>query len=157
MKRNWQYLLYWLARLILAAVFIYAGVVKILDPRGFAISIDNYQMLPYILVVLMAIILPWIEVLAGLALLIGKWIRGSALIFMVLNTVFIIALASALARGLNIDCGCFTTSETGAQVGIRKIIEDLILLIMAGYVFVKAGKTKQYYDRMSGDEVMEHP
>ncbi len=140
MKKSWHTLLFWLARLILAAVFIYAGGVKILDPRGFAVNIDNYQILPYILVVLMAIILPWVEVLAGLALLIGKWLRGSALIFMVLNAIFIIAIASALARGLNIDCGCFTTSDTGTQVGIRKIIEDLILLMMAGYVFVKAGK-----------------
>ena len=142
MKKSWQTLFYWLARLILAVVFIYAGVVKILDPRGFAVNIDNYQMLPYILVVFMAIILPWIEVLAGLALLVGKWLRGSALVFMVLNAVFIIALATALARGLNIDCGCFTTSETGTQVGIRKIIEDLILLMMAAYVFVQAGKNK---------------
>ncbi len=137
MKMNAQTLLFWLARLILAAIFIYAGVIKIVDPRGFASNIDNYQMLPYIMVALVAIILPWIEVLAGLALLLGKWMRGSAMLLMILNAVFIIAIASALARGLDIDCGCFTTSDTGTQIGIRKIIEDLLLLVMAGYIWIR--------------------
>ena len=89
-------------RWALALVFIYAGAVKIMDPNGFAEQIDNYRVLPYILVTLMAAILPWIEVLCGLLLILGKSIKGSSLILIVLNVVFLIAISSAMARGLDI-------------------------------------------------------
>jgi len=126
-------------RWVLALVFIYAAAGKILKPAGFVYDIDNYRLLPYIIVTVMAVILPWIEVLCGLLLIFGKWLRGASLILIVLNTVFIIAISSALVRGLDINCGCFTIMESGSKVGLWRIVEDVLLLAMSVWVFSRAG------------------
>ena len=125
-------------RWALALVFIYAGAVKIMDPNGFAEQIDNYRVLPYILVTLMAAILPWIEILCGLLLILGKGIRGSSLILVALNVVFLIAISSAMARGLDITCGCFAVTDEGSRVGFTRLGEDLLFVAAAGFVYWKA-------------------
>ncbi len=123
----------------LALVFIYAAAGKILQPAGFVNDIDNYRLLPYLIVSVMAVILPWIELLCGLLLIFGKWLRGASLVLIVLNAVFILAISSALARGLDINCGCFTLLESGSRVGFVRIVEDIVLLGMSLRVFVRAG------------------
>jgi len=130
-------------RWVLALIFIYAAAGKILDPAGFVNNIDNYRMLPYFAISVMAVILPWIEVLCGLLLIFEKWLRGASLILIVLNAVFIFAISSALARGLDIDCGCFTLLEAGAKVGLLRIAEDIVLLSMSLWIFVRAGVKKK--------------
>ena len=126
-------------RWVLALVFIYAAAGKIIHPSGFVDDIDNYRLLPYILVTVMAVILPWIEVLCGLLLIFGRWMRGASLILIVLNIVFIFAISSALFRGLDINCGCFTLLESGSKVGLVRIFEDILLLAMSVWVFFRAG------------------
>ena len=128
--------LLWGFRIILAGVFIYAGFVKILDPAGFANSIDNYRLLPWFLTSLLAAVLPWVEVMCGIYLLWGKWLSGSSFILMVLNGVFMIAIASAIARGLDIDCGCFSLTDSGTHVSLLRIIEDGVLLGMSLAVYI---------------------
>ncbi|MBN1466329.1 DoxX family membrane protein [candidate division KSB1 bacterium] len=130
-----QGLLLLLMRLFLGALFIYSGVVKIINPAAFAEAIDNYRMLPYLFVTLMAIILPWVELIAGVLLLIGRWLRSSSLIIMLLNIVFIIAITSAIFRGLDIGCGCFSVSEDAAKVGVLRLLEDILYLILAIILF----------------------
>jgi uncharacterized membrane protein YphA (DoxX/SURF4 family) len=66
------------SRIILGGIFIYAGVIKILDPAGFARDVSNYRMLPDLLVNPFAVVLPWIEVLAGLSLLLGIWVPAAS-------------------------------------------------------------------------------
>ena len=124
-----------LIRLVLAAVFIYAGVIKIANPRGFVENIDNYQILPYLLVTIVALILPWVEVITGLALILGRWLQGASTLIILMNVVFIIAIASALLRGLDIDCGCYSTSGVGTPIGIQKIIEDSLLILGAWLIY----------------------
>ena len=126
-------------RWLLALIFIYAAAGKILDPAGFVNDIDNYRLLPYFAISIMAVILPWIEVLCGLLLIFGKWLRGASLILIVLNGVFIFAISSAIARGLDIECGCFTLLEAGAKVGLLRVAEDILLLGMSVWVFIRAG------------------
>ena len=109
-----------------------------MDPNGFAEQIDNYRVLPYILVTLMAAILPWIEVLCGLLLILGKSIRGSSLILVALNVVFLIAISSAMARGLDITCGCFAVTDEGSRVGFTRLGEDILFVTAAGFVYWKA-------------------
>ncbi len=100
-----------LLRLGMGAVFVVAAVPKIAAPDLFALAIHNYQMLPPWGVNIMAVVLPWLELVVGACLAVGIWRRASALIMAILMVVFMIALASAAARGLSISCGCFEVGE----------------------------------------------
>lgn len=93
--------------IIIGGLFIYAGVVKIIEPLEFARDIDNYKMLPWQLGVSLALYLPWLEIFCGLALITRILYRGGVLIVTTLMTVFIIASIVAKARGLDVSCGCF--------------------------------------------------
>lgn len=124
---NNKYLLL-ISRLILGFIFLYAGMEKISDPEGFARSINNYKLLPYSAINIMALILPWIEVTAGLLLLFGIAAKENAFILSSLLVIFLIAIGISLFRGLNIDCGCFGTAS-GAKVGILKLVENILLII----------------------------
>ena len=124
-----KYLLF-LIRVIVGFVFLYAGILKISDPAGFSDAINNYDLLPLIFVNFFAIILPWIEVVAGLFLLFGISVKENSFIVSVLLIVFILAIAISLGRGLNIECGCFGTSS-GTKVGIIKLVENIVLLALS--------------------------
>ncbi len=95
---------------VLAAVFVVAGVGKVIDPPGFAHEIHNYALVPGPVINAMALVLPWIEIVCGLALFVGVARRTSARILGVLLVVFVIALSINVARGKPVDCGCFGTS-----------------------------------------------
>ena len=110
MKKN-QQIIYHLLRLILAAVFIYASIDKIINPEGFAKAVFNHQVLPDALINISAIILPWLELLIGLCLLFNTWTAGASILTASLMTVFIGVISFNLARGLDVSCGCFSTSE----------------------------------------------
>src|SRR2546426_11496867 len=96
-----------IADLALGAVFIYAGLTKVVDPVAFANDIDNYKILPWPLVVRLAFYLPWLELLCGLALILRFFYRGGLFILTGLTFVFIAASVIAKVRGLDITCGCF--------------------------------------------------
>jgi putative oxidoreductase len=93
--------------IFIGALFIYAGVVKIIEPVEFARDIDNYKMLPWRLGVLLALYLPWLEIFCGLAVITRVLYRGSVFIVTALMTLFIVASVVAKARGLDVSCGCF--------------------------------------------------
>ncbi len=131
-----------MSRFILGAVFIFAAVGKIYNPAAFAGDIDNYRMLPYILVTLMAVVLPWIELICGVLLISGKWLKGSSFIVIIMNIMFIVAIASAMARGLDIDCGCFSVGSSASRVGMVRLIQDFLWLALAVIVFRDAIKKR---------------
>jgi uncharacterized membrane protein YphA (DoxX/SURF4 family) len=120
-------------RLLVGGVFVAAGVLKILHPLGFANDIGNYRVLPHELLNLLAITLPWIEVAAGLLLAFGIWRRASALIITVLMIVFLAAIGQALARGLDVRCGCFGTVEA-RRVGVLALGQDFLLFLGAAWL-----------------------
>jgi hypothetical protein len=93
--------------LILGGIFIYAGVLKALDPIQFANDIDNYKALPWFFSVPLAFYLPWLEIFCGLAVIFRLLYRGGLSILTALVTVFIGATVAAKMRGLDITCGCF--------------------------------------------------
>jgi uncharacterized membrane protein YphA (DoxX/SURF4 family) len=93
--------------LLVGGVFIYAGVLKILDPIQFANDIDNYKTLPWFVNVRLAFYLPWLEIFCGLALVSRFFYRGGLSILTALIAVFIGATIAARVRGLDITCGCF--------------------------------------------------
>src|SRR5205814_1952367 len=91
----------------IGGVFIYAGVAKAFDPARFAADIDNYRLLPWHAVVAASLYLPWVEIASGVALIVRCWYCGGLAILTALASVFLAALVSAQARGLDISCGCF--------------------------------------------------
>jgi uncharacterized membrane protein YphA (DoxX/SURF4 family) len=125
---------------VLAAFFVVAGLAKIADPPGFAHEIHNYGLVPGPLVNAMALVLPWLEVITGVALFLGLARRSAARILGILLLVFIAALGINLARGKPVDCGCFgvsTVQRTDAD-RLREmklvILRDVGLLLLAGQI-----------------------
>ena len=138
-SKRWDQVVLLLTWLV-AAIFIFAGASKILKPDTFAKDIDNYRLLPYLLVTIMAVILPWLEALCGVFLIVGKWKKGAAFTLLVLAFMFLIAIGSAVARGLDITCGCFSNAIEGTKVGFTRLIEDGILLILIFIINIKLTK-----------------
>ena len=94
-----------IARLILGGVFIYASLDKIAHPAEFAKAIGNYHVVPFGLENLMALALPWLELIAGICLIAGIMVDGATIMVILMNIVFIFAISQALARGISIECG----------------------------------------------------
>ena len=125
-------------RLLLAGVFIYAGLQKVGRPLLFADEIEMYGVLgPGAALSLLAVVLPWIEILCGVALLGGMLMRGSALILAVFNVVFIVVISYRSAAIMNaegipltqvfFDCGC----GFGPTYAWKKLIEDTVFFFCA--------------------------
>ena len=109
---------------------------KIIDPYTFAADIRNYQIIPEMFSNILALILPWMELLCGLFLLLGICTRSSALLIASMLIVFIVAISLAMIRGLNIDCGCYHTMGSATKVGFKKLLEDIFYLAMIAYLFL---------------------
>ncbi len=113
--------------LIAGAVFIYAGVVKLIDPLQFASDISKYQILTWPVAVRLAFYLPWLEVLCGLALVFHRLFAGALVLIIGLLLVFIGATLAAKVRGIDVACGCFG-SATGDLGFAWHLVLDLALL-----------------------------
>ncbi|MRG90720.1 MauE/DoxX family redox-associated membrane protein [Polyangium spumosum] len=126
--------LLWLLRLALGGMFLAAGALKFSDPTSFALEIHNYQLLPD-LAPLLAATLPAVEIVLGLALVVAPrpWARASALGAALVLGVFTVAVASAVARGVNIDCGCF--GEGSGPVTMWTVLRDVALVAAAVLLF----------------------
>lgn len=119
-----------LAQVGIGLIFAWAALAKIGDPRGFAEQVHNFNMLPVPFENLVAMTLPWIELVAALALVLGLRARAGALIAAVLMAAFTVAVGVAWARGLTIDCGCFGTADP-SPVGPSKFTQNLGMLALA--------------------------
>lgn len=122
------------ARVVLAAVFLYAGGVKALDPAGFALSIDNYQLLPWTAAAALAVYLPWLELGCGLGVLWPKTRLGALAVLLGLGLVFSEATASALIRSLDISCGCFGDGGHGRSTLVISLIRSVSLTLLCGWL-----------------------
>lgn len=122
------------ARVLLGSIFIVASLDKILHPGLFARAVYNYQILPDPAVNVVALWLPWLEVVAGVSLVLGFWARGSILVLTGLLVVFLGALGFNLARGLDVACGCFSTRSKG-PTGALTLLRDSLFLLVALYLF----------------------
>jgi putative oxidoreductase len=120
-----------LMRTALGVVFIVASIGKINDPNAFATSISAYRIITGDAALVIATILPWVELLSGLGLLLGIFWRGSALLALSMLVVFTIVVASAHWRGLDISCGCYTQDPSAERLGWWKIGENSLLAIIA--------------------------
>ena len=132
-------------RISLGVVFLYASFEKIRDPGSFSANIQNYQILPYGITNLIAILLPWVELYVGACLILGVFVDGAVLLSAGMLVLFIVALGQALARGLDIECGCF--SQEGSLVGLNTLLRDLIWLAMAVFVWRRKEKTLELFPK----------
>lgn len=125
------------ARLVLGGIFVYASLEKIADPAVFAEAISNYRLVPPSMVGFVAAILPWLEALGGLFVLLGFMSGGASLVLALLSGVFGAALSSALLRGLDVSCGCFTLRPGAAAAGWGHVALDMGFLALALLVLLK--------------------
>jgi len=129
--------LYLCARIVLGIVFVYASYDKILHPAAFAKIIYNYRILPDELINLSAIFLPWLEFIIGSLLITGVWLPGSVFIGNILLIIFFSAILYNKVRGLDISCGCFSTSEGVAPESTFYLLRDVSFVVIAVYLFIK--------------------
>ena len=148
MKKYFKGPLVILCRLVLGGVFIYASLDKIAHPAEFAKAIGNYHVLPFGLENLLALFLPWLELLTGILLIAGIMVDGATILIISMNIVFIFAISQALARGISIECGCFSVStEGGSNIGFQTILRDFVYLIMAFIIFYRQDKQLEFYPK----------
>jgi uncharacterized membrane protein YphA (DoxX/SURF4 family) len=124
------------ARWYLGFVFLLACQHKIAQPEAFAVDVATYGILPLSLVNLMAITLPWLELSAGIMLVVGFRARAAALMVFGMMVMFIIALAIALAQGLDMACGCFASeaAQGGDPISSMTVLRDMGWLALSVYV-----------------------
>jgi uncharacterized membrane protein YphA (DoxX/SURF4 family) len=134
------------AQFALGLVFAVAAISKIADPPGFAKAIWLYQLAPAWSLHPAALVLPWLELLCGIALCLGLWVRAAATWAAALLLVFIVALSLNLAKGHPVDCGCFGTKSPVKTEEERladmkwAILRDLGLLLLAVQVIAASCK-----------------
>lgn len=122
-------------RLLLGVVFCYAAIDKIVHIDGFARAIYFYHILPGWSVNLLAVFMPMVEMIAGISLILGLWPRGAVALIGAMLVIFIIALTIVYLRGIDINCGCFSTSDRGKSSAITLIWRDLLLLLACIQIF----------------------
>jgi len=144
--------LHLVVRVLLGLVFVYASLDKIADPSGFARIVYQWQVLGPVAANVVAATLPWVELVAGLLLIVGVWRREAAAVVAVMLVVFIAAAVFVLARGIDVDnCGCTSVAAAGATpawppdwmrgVGWYLITRNLAML--AGALLLVFAKTEK--------------
>jgi uncharacterized membrane protein YphA (DoxX/SURF4 family) len=123
-------------RIALGAVFILSSVGKIADPSGFAAIVTHYRLLPPPLVALTAVVFPWVEIVCGMALMVGRLEKGAALTVAVMMVAFVGIHLYNGYRGLNIACGCFSLSAQAPSSIFLNTVRNLLLLAAAAWVLV---------------------
>ena len=114
-------------RLFIGVTFLWAGLAKIPEPGLFAQTIRAYNVLSQPLINPFAISVPWIEVFAGTFLILGLWVRSSAIVCLTLLMSFTMALGINVYRGVDLSCGCFALDGTGASLN-EAMARNLILI-----------------------------
>jgi len=127
-------------QIALGAIFVAAALPKIADPPSFAHMLYNYRIVPGSLLNLFSLVLPWFELLLGVALVLGIWRRTAAFLVGALLVGFILGIGWNLLRGNSIDCGCFDVSAAGKSPEERLfdmkivILRDLGMLLLVGQI-----------------------
>jgi len=139
-----------IARLATGGVWIVAGALKVTDPAASTAAVRAYELLPGSVVEPVGIALPAVELVVGLALVVGAFTRGAAVVSGLLFIAFVVGIASVWSRGIEIDCGCF--GGGGAQEGASssypwEIARDVALLAASGYLVV-VRRTRLAVDNM---------
>lgn len=118
---------------IVSGTFVYSGLLKAIDPKTFLSSVLTYDLLSYNMAVGVALFLPYLEVVCGLALLASGLRAGAASVIALLLFMFLGFIVQAYFRGLSVDCGCFGPSEASSGADYAwLLIRDFVLLACLG-------------------------
>jgi len=123
---DWRYLF----RFALGVLFLWAALGKIADINHFAYDVHNFHLLPRAIENVFAMILPWVELVAGLLLILNVAPRSGVIVLGGLLVMFLVAIVSALIRNLDIACGCFGTKDAGVT-GMITLFRDIGFLALA--------------------------
>jgi len=124
------------ARLLLGSIFIYASYHKIIAPDEFAKIVYGYDLFPSETINLIAIIIPFVELISGIALIIGIYTRPAAIVIIGMLTAFVIAISINIIRGHEFDCGCFSLDTSqAANTAWQTLGRDMIFLMLGIYIF----------------------
>jgi uncharacterized membrane protein YphA (DoxX/SURF4 family) len=118
----------WILRIGLGGVFIYAALGKLPDIEAFFWDIHHYELTHPDVSLVMAFFLPWVEIFAGLALIVGRLYLGGIAISTALSALFLGAIGSAWYRGLDITCGCFGREDNATNFPKHIAIDAAMLL-----------------------------
>ena len=143
MKLVWRIL-----AIVVGGTFVYAGVVKAIDPIQFGLDIDNFKILPWYVSVRLAFYLPWLEILCGLALIFRVFYRGGLLLLNLLVLIFIGATVAARVRGLDITCGCFGHASQRWSFPQHLAIDFAIFIALIGLFWTELVRGA-YHDQKS--------
>jgi uncharacterized membrane protein YphA (DoxX/SURF4 family) len=125
------------ARFLIGGLFVYASVYKIWDPGEFSVAVRNYLLLPPAWSNLIALSLPWVEVVAGTFLILGIQTKPSAVLTTAMLLSFFVAIFYAYWTGLDIDCGCFgSPAESKGRVGMYHLLRDAALVLTSLFIVV---------------------
>ena len=155
-----QSTLWWLVQFpcwALGGLFLFAGWQKVQEPAQFLTSIRGFHLVPDPYAAWLALALPWLEIFAGLAVITGFLRRGGLLILNTSLVIFIAALASAWARGINVDCGCFGKVKTGGL--LQELGLDTLLLAIGIWLQCRIAKSANLSRcwSMKFQHVFSHP
>lgn len=129
-----------LVRILLGVVMVWAGVAKAVDPSSFQHAISAFDLVSVPVSAVGALYLPWLEIVLGVALLMGSWGWQSALLLTGgVVTLFTVVMASAVWRGLNPDCGCFGTGSSTAAWGVARNVGLIGMVLLLWYAHVRRG------------------
>ena len=126
-----RFVVVWLSRLVVLGVFGYAAVTKIAAPDAFAVAIAQYQLTPAWATPFLAVWLPWLELAAVVGLLLlPRWRQAGGWVLIGLLILFLGVIGSAMARGLEINCGCFGPSADVVGIGWPQLARNLALIVL---------------------------
>jgi uncharacterized membrane protein YphA (DoxX/SURF4 family) len=123
-----------LVRVFIGGYFVVAAVPKIIEPLAFATSIMHYGLIPSWSVNAVALVLAWLELLAGVGLIMGIRTRVQSLLCGGMLLIFTLAVAYAVVLGLKIDCGCFGESG-GEEVSWIKVAKNSAMILGCAYLW----------------------
>jgi uncharacterized membrane protein YphA (DoxX/SURF4 family) len=120
----------------LGGLFVLASLHKIAHPASFALDVATYQLLPLWLVNPFALTVPWIELWVGLLLIVGLRVRAAALVTSLLMASFMVALGYALAKGLDMSCGCFASQSVAKHdpISYKTMLRDTAWLFLGLFI-----------------------
>jgi len=122
-------------RLGLGCMFLYSSLPKIRQPYDFLSNVYNFELVGPKLGLLTAMTLPWVELLVGICLIGGIFVSGALLVSIAMGAMFSFVIASALYRGLNISCGCFSASSV-EQIGDTTLIRALVIMLISAVAYL---------------------
>jgi uncharacterized membrane protein YphA (DoxX/SURF4 family) len=127
---------------VIAGIFLAAAIPKIMHPSEFALDISHYAMLPDALINPLAVLLPWVEAVMGLALLSGFAAEGAISLANILMVAFLAAMAQAWIRGLDIECGCFGHTGVRGKIGQAMLRDAGFFIIALSALILRARRNR---------------